>query len=186
MKIGTALLRRFGLLVLVGGSVALTPAYARTVTRTTGAAQLSKHVDNPVFSSIKPLLSKVTIPLRLPSKFPNGKLAIYADVDASSTGTYSYLVNIGYAKHCYGAGACRLAAVTGGPVIDTPTIFDYPHGKHIMLHGGRPALYFPYTCGANCGDSVVVWQDDGVVYTVSLKAGSKKDVTALANSALPT
>lgn len=186
MQIDKTVLGRFGVLALVGCSISLSPAFAHVSTHLSQARQGPKHIDSPVFASLKPLLSKVSIPLRLPSAFPNGKLAIYADVDASSTGTFSYLINVGYSKNCFGAGACRLAEVTGGPVIDTPTIFDYPRGRHIMLHGGVTALYFPFTCGANCGDAVVVWQDEGVVYTVGLKAGSQKDVVALANSALPS
>ncbi len=182
---GKTMLGRFTVLLLVGSSITYSPVLARTATRTLQATQANKHVDSPVFKSVRPLLSKVSIPLRLPSTFPNGKMPIYADVNPDNTGTYSYLIDIGYSKGCDGGGACRLAEVTGGPVIDMPTIFDYPHGRHITLHGGVAALYFPYTCGANCGDAVVVWQDQGVVYTVGLKAGSQREVTALANSALP-
>jgi len=38
------------------------------------------------------------------------------------------------------------------------------------------ALYYSYTCGASCGDSVLVFQREGIVYTVSLKAGALGDV----------
>jgi len=78
--------------------------------------------------------------------------------------------------------------VTGGPEVDTPTIFDYPRGRHVRLRGGALALYYSYTCGASCGDSVLVFQREGVVYTVSLKgrrAGRRADVLSMTNSVAP-
>ena len=66
--------------------------------------------------------------------------------------------------------------MTVGPEVDTPTIFDYPRGRHVRLRGGALALYYSYTCGASCGDSVLVFQREGVVYTVGVKAGSLGDV----------
>ena len=75
--------------------------------------------------------------------------------------------------------------MTGGAEVDTPTIFDYPRGRHVRLRNGALALFFPYTCGASCGDSVLVLQVDSIVYTVSIKAGSLQDVLAMANSVTP-
>ena len=100
-------------------------------------------------------------------------------------GRYAYLIDMGYAPDCRGGGACRLGTVTGGPEVDTPTIFDYPHGQHVRLRNGGLALYFPYTCGASCGDSVLVFKVDGVVYTVSVKAGTLAEVQSMAESFAP-
>jgi hypothetical protein len=55
-----------------------------------------------------------------------------------------------------------------------------------MARGGEEehgALYFPFRCGASCGDSVLVFQKEGFGYTVTLKAGSLNDLLAMANSA---
>jgi len=78
-----------------------------------------------------------------------------------------------------------LGSVTGGPEIDSPTIFEYPRGRHERLHNGALALFFPSACGASCSDSVLVFEVDGVVYTVSIKAGSLQEVLAMANSVAP-
>ncbi len=141
---------------------------------------------NPVFRPLLPQLKGVTVPVLLPTYIPlqnagNGRL--YATVD--DRGTYSYLIDIGFTPDCRGATACRLGEVTGGPEVDTPTIFDYPRGRHVRLRNGALALYYPYTCGAGCGDSVLVFQVDGTVYTASLKAGSLSEVLAMANSFAP-
>lgn len=138
---------------------------------------------NPVFRPLLPRLRGITIPVLLPAYLPfhpSAGLHVYATVDDRTP--YAYLIDIGYTPDCHGAGACRLGEVTGGPEIDTPTIFDYPRGRRVHLRSGALALYYPYTCGASCGDSVLVFQSGGVVYTVSVKAGSLHDVLAMANS----
>ncbi len=141
---------------------------------------------NPVFQPILPRLKGVTIPVLLPTYITRQDLKglrLYATVD--DRGLYSYLINVGFTPDCHGGGACRFGEVTGGPEIDTPTVFDYPRGRHVRLRGGALALYYPYTCGASRGDSVLVFQREGVVYTVSLKAGALGDVLSMANSVAP-
>ncbi len=65
---------------------------------------------------------------------------------------------------------------------DMPTVFDYPRGRHVRLHNGALALYYPFTCGASCGDSELVFQRDAFVYMVTRKAGSLADLLTIANS----
>jgi hypothetical protein len=62
---------------------------------------------------------------------------------------------------------------------------EYPQGKPITLTGHVKALFFAYRCGASCGDSVIVWEKEGIPYTVSLKAGSLHDTLAMADSVAP-
>jgi len=141
---------------------------------------------NPVFRPLLSRLKGVGIPVLLPTYIPRqnaGNLRLYATVD--DRGAYSYLIDIGFTPDCHGSTVCRLGEVTGGPEVDTPTIFDYPRGRHVRLRNGALALYYPYTCGASCGDSVLVFQVDGTVYTASLKAGALSDVLAMANSFAP-
>ncbi len=141
---------------------------------------------NPVFRPLLSQLKGVTVPVLLPTYIPRrsaGNPRLYATVDDRST--YSYLIDIGFTPDCRGATVCRLGEITGGPEVGTPTIFDYPRGRHVRLRNGALALYYPYTCGASCGDSVLVFQVDGTVYTASLKAGSLSDVLAMANSFAP-
>lgn len=193
--------------LLVGGT-ALTGAAGRrprlslsrpehhmgTVSLTTGAAAASsvapsqlarKTAVNAIFRPVLPRLKKVIIPVLLPTILPGqpqatGTLRLYAEV--SDLTSFSYRVALGFAPGCQGGAACRFGEVTGGAVSDTPTIFDYPRGRHVRLRGGALALFFPYSRGASCGDSVLVFQVQGIVYTVSRKAGSLPDVLAMANS----
>jgi hypothetical protein len=139
---------------------------------------------NPLFQPLLPQLHGLLIPVVLPTTVPRQHAAgtqLSATVDDRTT--WGYLVDIGYTPHCGGANACRYGSVTGGAEIDTPTIFDYPRARHVRLKNGALALYFPYRCGASCGDSVLVFQEEGFVYTVSLKAGSLRDILTMANSA---
>jgi len=162
--------------VLVLATLCLSPAPPHT-------RAAARQAVNPVFRPILPRLAGLTIPVLLPSYLPfhaSAGLRIYATLDDRTS--FAYLVNIGYTPDCHGTGACRFGEVTDGPEIDTPTIFDYPRGRHVFLHNGALALYYPYTCGASCGDSVLVFQSGGAVYTVSVKAGSLADVLAMANS----
>lgn len=147
---------------------------------------LAAPVVNPLF---RPLLAKLTglaVPVLLPTRIARQTakgLPLYASVD--DKGRYSYLIDLGYTSDCHGGGACRLGTVTGGPEVDTPTVFDYPNGHHVRLRNGSLALYFPYTCGASCGDSVLVFEVQGVVYTVGVKAGTLAEVQSMAESFAP-
>ena len=141
---------------------------------------------NPLFRPLLAKLAGVAVPVLLPTYIARQTakgLPLYASVD--DLGRYSYLIDLGYAPDCRGGGACRLGTVTGGPEVDTPTIFDYPHGQHVRLRNGALALYFPYTCDASCGDSVLVFKIQGVVYTVSVKAGTLAEVRSMAESFAP-
>jgi hypothetical protein len=52
------------------------------------------------------------------------------------------------------------------------------------LQGGVKGTFYPFTCGASCGDSVILWHHKGIPYTVSIKAGSRSNVLIMANSAV--
>lgn len=133
----------------------------------------------PLLAHLHGLLIPVLLPTLVPHQHDAG-VHLYAAVDDKTQ--WGYLVDIGYTPQCGGAGACRFGSVTGGAEIDSPTIFDYPRAQHVHLQNGAQALFFPYTCGASCGDSVLAFQVEGFVYTVTIKAGSLRDVLTMANS----
>lgn len=139
---------------------------------------------NPLFRPILPQLRGVYIPVVLPTVIPRRtKDRLYVSVDERSQ--FSYIIDIGYTATCHGTNYCRFGELDGGPVGETPTIFDYPRGRQMRLRNGAPALYFPYSCGASCGDSVLVFQLQGMIYTITLKTGALKDLLAMANSVAP-
>jgi len=138
-----------------------------------------------VYAPVKAALQNVLIPVALPlTSMPRGG-HIYAEIDGNSLSATTYIVDLGYAKGCGGAGACRFGEATGGWTGDTPGVL-YPDrgGTPIALRGGVRGAFYPFSCGASCGDSVILWHIHGIPYTVSLKGGSRTDVLLMANSAI--
>ena len=142
----------------------------------------------PLYSGILPALKHVLIPLKLPATFPADRIGtghrVYASVAAVSP--WSYIVTIDYTPGCHGADACTLAEIDGGPTLNEPTILAYPWGKPVTLTHHVKGLFRPFSCGASCGQSAVVFADPstGIIYMVGLQGGSKKDTIALANAML--
>jgi hypothetical protein len=142
-----------------------------------------------VYAPIKAGLQNVYIPVALPTVFPLAKMPsttrIYADIQDNSQSATTYIVDLGYTKTCDGGGACGYGEVTGGWTGDTPGVLSpLKGGVPITLQGGVKGTFYPFTCGASCGDSVILWHHNGIPYTVSIKAGSRSDVLLMANSAV--
>lgn len=142
----------------------------------------------PIFSSILPALKQVQIPIKLPLSFPSDATGkgqhLYASVQDVSR--WSYIINIDYTKDCGGVEACNYGEIDGGPTINEPNILDYPWGKPVTLTHKVKALYRPFSCGASCGQSAVVFADPSteIVYMVGIHGGGKQDTLALANATL--
>ncbi|MGH2387903.1 MAG: hypothetical protein ACRDIE_06820 [Chloroflexota bacterium] len=142
-----------------------------------------------VYAPVKADLQHVLIPVALPTTFPMGDMPngtrVYAGIEEYSLSATTYIVDLGFTKDCAGGGACRLGEATGGWTGDTPGVLVPARGGvPIALHGGAKGTFYPFTCGAGCGDSVILWHAHGIPYTVSLKAGSRSNVLRMANSAI--
>ena len=142
-----------------------------------------------VYAPIKADLQNVYIPIALPTTFPLARMPsttrIYADIQDDSQSATTYIVDLGYTKDCNGGGACGYGEVTGGWTGDTPGVLSpLKGGVPITLQGGVKGTFYPFTCGASCGDSVILWRHNGIPYTVSIKAGSRSNVLLMANSAV--
>jgi hypothetical protein len=144
--------------------------------------------DVPLYRGIMPALKHVQIPVKLPATLPGDLIKkgqhVYAYlVDVSS---WSYIVTIDYTRDCHGADACSLAEIDGGPTLNEPTILDYPWGKPVTLARHVRGLFRPFSCGASCGQSAVVFADPatGIIYMAAIHGGSEKDTLALANAML--
>jgi hypothetical protein len=142
--------------------------------------------DIPLYSGIMPALKHVQIPVKLPATFPPGLVGkgqrLYASVVDVSP--WSYIVAIDYTRDCHGADACTLAEIDGGPTLNEPTILDYPWGTPVTLARHVKGLFRPFSCGASCGQSAVVFADPAtrIIYMVGIQGGSKKNTIALANA----
>ncbi len=140
---------------------------------------------NPAFKPIIPKLARVRIPIALPSWLPRVTATLPAYADASDVSSTTYVIDLSDTRDCHGANACRLGSVTGGWTAETPGVLFTPtKGTPVKLHGGVVGVFYPFQCGASCGDSLLMWHERGIPYTVSVKGGSKHDTMSMANSAL--
>lgn len=182
-------------LFLVGsGGAALSQAIARL-----------KTLAAPFQPIATELQSVVQVPLMLPARLPLSKddPRLYATVTVRNTTQYEIV--LGWTVNCGGGNACRWGTLSGQRITpNTPSIArqfaDFPDPNFqpwadlppeikqqfgpVKLTRGISGFFVPATCGATCGDSMVLWEQDGFRYMVGIKVGKPKDVIALANSAI--
>ena len=135
---------------------------------------------NPVFKPIIPTLKKKTrVPLWLPSYVPesDGDIPLYAQLESVTAKKYSIL--LGFDPACNGGTACRLGTVSGEIINSQNKILK---GKKITLSRKRQGYFVDATCGANCSDSTLSWQEKGYFYTFAIKAGDLQTLVKIANS----
>ncbi|WP_138504376.1 hypothetical protein [Nostoc sp. PA-18-2419] len=144
-----------------------------------GQARIQSH---QVFKSILPKLKQKTqIKILLPKFIPesNGENPIYAIIETASPKKYDIL--IGFSPDCNGGTACRLGVLSAEAVTrKTPRLT----GKPVSLAKGITGYFVDFSCGANCSDATLTWRQQGVQYTVGLKAGDRTSLMKMANSAI--
>ena len=136
---------------------------------------------NPIFQPIlADLTAKTQIPIRLPPNIPaSGKNPLY--ISLTKVTPTGYVIELAFAPDCYGAGACRFGEIAAEKKINqSPTL----KGQKVALTKGITGYYTPATCGANCSDSSLVWEQGGIIYRMALKAGKLESLKSMANSAI--
>ncbi len=86
-------------------------------------------------------------------------------------------VTIGLSSDCHRYTVCTLAVVerSGGP-------FSRVGRRPVHLEHGIVGWYEEHACAANCeGSATLVFERDGVRYTVSIKAGTEREAVIIAN-----
>lgn len=134
------------------------------------------------------------------------RLRAYAEVQANDAG---YWLTIDYVEDCGGARVCTAGFVSGSVIDDTVPPLDAilkdpdqarnskickqfapqdyqrrPALERVTLQQGIQGIIVPYSCGANFGDTQVIWDVNEHRYTIGLKHGSKADLILIANSAI--
>jgi hypothetical protein len=115
----------------------------------------------------------------LPSRLTSDLRKLYS---VGSGRKRSYQFEIDAARHCRGANACFIASfrARSGATPSNP--------KKVTLRGGRRGWFQPMSCGASCAPPSLEWVQNGVLYTIEAKLGTKKTerkiLTRLANSAI--
>jgi hypothetical protein len=157
----------------------LTIVLALSAPATASAATYRYDVPDLVARPLAAVKKAASIDVLLPSQFSSDLPKLYSEGRGRGG---SYRFEIGAVRRCGGANACFIAsfrARRGGK----------PTNEHkVDLKGGRQGYFEPTSCGASCAPPSVQWVQDGVLYTLEGKFGTKKSegraLTRLANSAI--
>lgn len=136
----------------------------------------------PIDSLRTQLQRQTQVPIVLPSRLPEVD-SLYSNITSSSPDGYE--VSFTYTPDCRGT-ACTwgyFSAQRGG-VLETQPLSPNDTVEPVTLANGIQAQFTNF-CGAYC-TAQASWVSQGVLYSASVKNGSKAAVMALANSALPT
>lgn len=137
----------------------------------------------------------INVPITTEGKFEN----VFAYVLSSAKD--SYTLTLDATSDCQGANVCSFGMLTARQVYqDTPPLAqdtsaseppDYlPMARspesagEVQLIGGITGYFIPYSCGANCNTSDVIWEQNGYRYSVGVRMASQAAVVRMANSAI--
>jgi hypothetical protein len=130
----------------------------------------------------KPLIAvnKATkLDVLLPSRMTTDLKRLYSE---GSGRARSYHFEIGAVRNCHSATACFVASFRArrGAKPSNPI--------KVRLRGGRRGYFRPLSCGASCAAPSLEWVQNGVLYTIEAKLGTKRSerriLVRLANSAI--
>lgn len=138
----------------------------------------------PASSTLEELRPKVQaqskLPLRLPTFLPDtGGQKIYALLRHADADSYDIL--LATKVPCEGGNACSY-----GTVQAQKSAFDLPEGKPtaVALGRGIKGQFFPAVCHAFCGEAYVRWRENGIFYSIGVKAGKKAGLLRAVKSTL--
>jgi hypothetical protein len=138
---------------------------------------------NHIFNEVIPLLLKKTsVPLRLPEYVPDTddkETPLYGILEVGEPERYS--IQLAWIKNCTGGNACHVGYIGGSK---TPFPREHKPEVPVTLRGGIKGSFIDSDCGAHCDDASLDWVEGGYYYGISLKAGNKKTLIRMANSAI--
>ena len=152
-----------------------------SVTHDVSAQTIAEQKSYPIFQPIlAELTAKTKIPIRLPRDIPSaGDSPVYVFLKTAILDRYS--IELAFAPDCYGATACRFGELSGEKKTSQSIALS---SQKVTLTKGITGYFTPSVCGANCSDAILIWEQDGARYTVSLKAGKIDNLKRVANSAI--
>ena len=155
-------------------SAAVTSALAKT--------QPTQSLPHPIFREILPELKDQTgLPIRLPVYIPesDGPNPIYALLQSANASKYE--IRLAFTSDCTGGNACSLGSTFAEAITPQSPVLT---GKAVALANGITGYFTDATCGANCSDATLTWEQNSVRYTVAIKAGKVATLVKMANSAI--
>jgi hypothetical protein len=120
------------------------------------------------------------LPPRLPTFLPDtGGQKIYALLRHADADSYDIL--LATKVPCEGGNACSY-----GTVQAQKSAFVLPEGKPTAIALGDRIMgqFFPAECHAFCGEAYVRWRENGIFYSIGIKAGKRTGLLRSARSAL--
>jgi len=157
---------------------------------TSGVISPPEKVDKPaiakpdphqIFESVAPQLQQQTqLSVLLPGFVPEADYVEIYPILTSVTSS-KYEIMLGYTEDCNGGTACRLGMISAETI--TPAAKKLT-GEKVDLPSGITGYFVDATCGANCSDATISWDQKGSRYTLGIKAGKKEDLVKMANSAI--
>jgi len=124
-----------------------------------------------------------SIPEQIPQNISQiiGKLLeiespIYVQVTSATSSRYEAI--LGYEKNCQGGTACRVGMISAEKLIEAANI---PPGEEESLEEGMTGYFVDASCGANCSDATISWDDRGSRYTLGIKVGKKETLVKMAD-----
>ncbi len=135
-------------------------------------------VFKPIIAELK---QKTQIKILLPQYISesDGENPVYAIIETATKNKYEIL--LGFTPDCTGGTACRLGIITAEAI--TPKM-PRLSGKAVLLAKGITGYFVDFRCGANCSDATLTWKQQGVQYTIGLKAGDLNSLTKMAKSVI--
>ncbi len=171
--------------ILLGLSLCMSFCPAQT-TPTTSSDKTS--VPGAFLKAIPLLREKTAVPLRLPTHIPNleSETELYAIVtSADETG---YAVVLGAIPDCQGQHVCSYGTFIGrrSSSVATPGDYALPDkpGISVKLQHGLQGVFYPFSIGAYCSDSLITWVESSYRYLIYLKCGKQANAIKAANSAI--
>jgi len=176
--------------LLLFWSVSSAPAFAKPLD--------PERVYRPIQSKLQ---RQQTVPLRVPTYIPEpsgGRNFVAHLIEAGPNG---YRVAIAPPDCQYGASACTYANVSARRVTQQMkpphkefSFMDDPNYQpterapskrgYVDLGNGVRGYFVPWVLGASVSNAKVIWQEDGIRYTVGIKGGKKERVIRMAKSAI--
>jgi hypothetical protein len=159
------------------------PGLAKQPQRATKMTPTHELKPNHIFNEmLSVLFQKSSIPIRLPEYVPysdDKETTLYAILEVTEPERYS--IQSASLKDCEGGNACHVGYIGGSKTPFPPE--DKP-GVPVRLTGGIKGTFIDFDCGAHCDDASLNWTEGGYYYGISLKAGDKKTLIRMANSAI--
>ena len=124
----------------------------------------------PVFRpALAEIQSKVRIPILLPSKLPSAIADKDIKLASGQVRDDGYYISLYFSE---GGGDATFAAGFGGSTrLLSPQ--DLPNVRRVAVSGGRTGMFRPVWCGGSCAPANLWWQQNGVMYQIQIKLGSR-------------